>query len=87
MVENADYLAFIRRSIVAAGRRAGDGDHEMLAGLAALRGEIDRAEMAAVHQLVTEHGFSHSEIARVLGITKQAAWQRFTKQRKEVPSQ
>lgn len=81
VVEMPEYFAFARRILRATSRRVADRDIEALAGLQSLRDEID-AEMAkAVDGLRTVEGgdYSWSEIGRVLGITRQAAQQRFGK--------
>lgn len=75
LVEPTDYAAFLRRSIRAMGERAGAADPEALALLADLRTAIDAAEDAAIVALKAQ-GYSYTEIARPLGITRQAARQR-----------
>src|SRR5215207_1672929 len=74
--EADEYGAFVRRVIRAYARRVADKDIEGLAGLAALRDEVDAAIRTAVDGL---HGdpYSWADIARVLGITKQSAHDRF----------
>lgn len=76
VVENDDYAAFTRRVIAAHGRRIARGDIEGLSTLAALADDIDTALHAAVTGLRAA-GFSWAEIATRLGITRQAAHQRF----------
>lgn len=76
VIENDAYAAFVRRVIAAAGRRVGAGDVDALPALAALAGNVDAALAAAVHGL-RKAGYSWAEIAARLGITRQAAHQRW----------
>ena len=75
-VENDDYAAFTRRIVAAHGRRIAAGDVERLRDLVALAEEVDRATATAVAGL-RRAGFSWTEIANRLGITRQAAQQRW----------
>jgi hypothetical protein len=75
-VENDAYSAFLRRAVRAAGRRVAGGDVEGLADLLSLAGEVDRATDTAVRGL-RESGSSWGEIASGLGVTRQAAQQRW----------
>jgi hypothetical protein len=76
VVDTFDYAAFTRRIVRAYGRRIAAGDIEALPGLALLSRELDEAILAAVKGL-REFGYPWSEIATRLGITRQAAQQRF----------
>jgi hypothetical protein len=76
VVENDAYSAFLRRAIRAAGRRVAGGDVEGLADLLSLAGELDRATDAAVRGL-RGSGYSWGEISSRLGVTRQAAEQRW----------
>ena len=75
-VENDDYAAFARRIVAAHGRRIAAGDVERLRDLVALAEEVDRATTVAVTGL-RRAGYSWTEIATRLGITRQAAQQRW----------
>jgi hypothetical protein len=75
-VENDDYAAFTRRIIAAHGRRIAAGDIERLRDLVTLAEEVDHATTVAVTGL-RRTGFSWTEIANRLGITRQAAQQRW----------
>lgn len=77
-VGNDTYAAFMRRAVKAYGKRV-SGDVEALAELAELDRLLEDATREAVAVLRSEEGgaYSWSEIGRVLGITKQAAAQRF----------
>lgn len=78
VVENGDFAAFAARILRACARRVADGDVEGLAGLVALRSELDRAIAEAVRGLRQPRwGYSWAEVARVLGTTRQAAQQRY----------
>jgi hypothetical protein len=75
-VENDDYAAFARRIVAAHGRRIAAGDIERLPDLVALAQEIDHATTVAVTGL-RHAGYSWADIANRLGITRQAAQQRW----------
>jgi hypothetical protein len=75
-VENDDYAAFARRIVAAHGRRIAAGDVERLRDLVALAEEVDHATTVAVAGL-RRVGYSWTEIANRLGITRQAAQQRW----------
>ena len=77
VAENGTYSAFLRRAIRAAGRRVGGGDVEGLADLLSLAGKLDRAIDTAVRGL-RDAGYSWGEIASRLGVTRQAAQQRWS---------
>jgi hypothetical protein len=76
VVENDEYAAFARRVIRAYARRIAAGDIEALTAMTTLADDLDQAINEAVIGL-REFGYSWAEIARPLGITRQAAQQRF----------
>ncbi len=76
VVENDEYAAFVRRILRAYTRRVATGDIEALTDLIALSAVLDEAIAQAVQGL-RGHGYSWSEIADRLGITRQAAHQRW----------
>ncbi len=77
-VENPEFAAFAGRILRAAACRVADGDIEGLSPLVALRSELDGAIADAVAGLRSAPwSYSWSEIARVLGTTRQAAQQRY----------
>jgi hypothetical protein len=75
-VENDECAAFVRRVLRAYARRVGDGDVEALVLMANLADEIDTAIAEAVKGL-RGCGYSWAEIGARLGITRQAAQQRW----------
>ncbi|MFI0454140.1 hypothetical protein [Actinomadura sp. 6N118] len=77
VVENDDYVAFLRRIIRAYSRRIASGDIEAIADAVQLSQELDDAIAQAVHGLRSDWGYSWADIARPLGITRQAAQQRW----------
>ena len=76
LVENGEYAAFARRVLRAYARRVADGDVEALAVMLGLAAEIDDAIAQAVTGLRAS-GYSWAEIGSRLGITRQAAQQRW----------
>ena len=76
LVENDDYAAFARRVLRAYARRVATGDIEALALMLGLAEDIDAAIAVAVKGL-RERGYSWAEIGSRLGITRQAAHQRW----------
>jgi hypothetical protein len=79
-VETEEYVAFIHRILRALGTRVGDCDVEMLASLASLPDLVEQLLGETVDRLRTTHGYSWADIGRALGITRQAAQQRFHRQ-------
>lgn len=77
VVENDTYAAFTRRVIAAHARRIATGDIEGLSDLIAIYDHLDTAIHDAVLGL-RACGYSWAEIADRLGITRQAAHQRWT---------
>ena len=76
VVENDEYAAFARRVLRAYARRVATGDVEALTLMLGLSAEIDDAISQAVTGL-REFGYSWAEIGSRLGVTRQAAWQRW----------
>lgn len=76
VVENDAYAAFARRVLRAYSRRVADGDIETLRDLIHLADDIETAIRAAVIGL-RQVGYSWAEIAARLGVTRQAAHQRW----------
>lgn len=75
--EAADFPPFIRRMLRAYGRRVAECDPVDLAALVALRKDLDAAIATAVEGQRDRH--SWTDIADALGITRQAARQRWGK--------
>jgi hypothetical protein len=75
-VENDEYAAFTRRIVSAYAKRVATGDVEALTDMVGLSTELDRAIGHAVIGL-RAYGYSWAEIALRLGITRQAAQQRW----------
>jgi hypothetical protein len=78
-VENDDYARFVRRVITAYGRRIASGDIEGLATLAGLAHDLDDVLEHAILGL-RDSGFSWNDIANRLGVSRQAAHQRWAAQ-------
>ena len=75
-VENDEYASFIRRVLRAYTRRVAAGDIDALADMTGLAAELDEAISQAVAGL-REASYSWTEIAARLGVTRQAAQQRW----------
>jgi DNA-directed RNA polymerase specialized sigma24 family protein len=80
LVEPTDYASFCRRIIRSLGQRVGDADPESLRYFQELRDLLTKAEDRAMVAL-TEAGYSCAEMARVLGVTRQAVHQRVQRTR------
>jgi hypothetical protein len=76
VVENDEYAAFIRRAIAAHARRVAAGDVEALRHLVGLSADLDTALVDAVTGL-RAFGYSWADIGTRLGISRQAAQQRW----------
>lgn len=76
VVENDEFAAFAARIIRAYARRVASGDVEALTSMVSLSGSLDEAIAEAVAGL-REVGYSWAEIGQRLGITRQAAQQRW----------
>lgn len=78
-VENTEFAAFAQRILRAHSRRVGEeADIEALADLVALSSVVDDAIAKAVRGLRNANPpYPWAEIGRVLGISKQAAQQRW----------
>jgi hypothetical protein len=76
VVENDEYAAFARRVLRAYSRRIALGDIEALTLLVILADDLDEATRRAITGL-RESGYSWAEIGSRLGITRQAAQQRW----------
>lgn len=74
--EAPDMAAFLRRTMRAMVRRAADGDQEVLAALVETRAQLDEALRDAARAL-HDRGHSWAFIGNELGMTRQAAFQRF----------
>jgi hypothetical protein len=75
-VENDEYAAFVRRVLRGYARRVARGDIDAIADMAAIAGELDGVMRQAVGGL-RGAGYSWAEIAARLGVTRQAAQQRW----------
>jgi hypothetical protein len=76
VVENDEYAAFVRRAVAAYARRVASGDVEALRDLVGLSDHLDTALVDAVKGL-RGFGYSWAEIGTRLGISRQAAQQRW----------
>ena len=76
VIENDEYAAFARRVLRAYARRVATGDVEALTLMLGLSAEIETAIAQAVTGL-RGFGYSWAEIGSRLGITRQAAQQRW----------
>ena len=75
-VENGEYAAFARRILRAYARRISSGDIDALADVTVLSADVENAIRQAVTGL-RDFGYSWAEIGTRLGVTRQAAQQRW----------
>lgn len=75
IIEDADYAAGMKRLVSASARRAG-ADLAMF-GMFAEAVDYARARLSEAADRLIAQGYSYGDIARELGITRQAAWKRF----------
>ena len=78
-VENGEYAAFARRILRAYARRIATGDVDALEDMTALADDIEDAIRQAITGL-RDFGYSWAEIGLRLGVTRQAAQQRWGNQ-------
>lgn len=76
VVENDEYAAFARRVILAHSRRVAQGDIDAITAMTALADDLDTAIRDAITGL-RRRGYSWADIGIRLGITRQAAQQRW----------
>jgi hypothetical protein len=76
VTENSEYAAFARRILRAYSRRIATGDVESLTHLINLAADINDAIQQAVNGLRAT-GYSWTEIGARIGVTRQAAQQRW----------
>ena len=76
VTENSEYAAFTRRILRAYSRRIAAGDVESLVHMVTLSDDVDHAIKQAVDGL-RDSGYSWAEIGARLGISRQAAQQRW----------
>jgi hypothetical protein len=74
--ENDEYAAFLHRAIRAYSRRVANGDIDAVSDMAAIAAACDTAITEAISGL-RAMGYSWADIAARLGITRQAAQQRW----------
>jgi len=77
-VETTEYLGMVQRMIRAAGKRVAWADEPELHQLVHLRDHLDDAVAHAIERQ-RDRGVSWARIGGALGITRQAAWERYGK--------
>lgn len=75
--EAPDMGAFVARTLRGMVRRAAEGDQEVLAVLQGLAPLLDQALVDSARALHDDRGYSWAFIGNELGMTRQAAQQRF----------
>ena len=85
VTENDDYAAFARRVLRAWARRVAAGDIDAITDMAESVGELEDAMRLAVSGL-RDKGYSWAEIATRLGVTRQAAQQRWGGTGRDLPT-
>lgn len=76
--EAPEVAAASRRFMRALVKRAAEGDTEALEGLVGLQATLQEAITDAGRALHDQAGYSFTDLAKVLGISRQGARQRFT---------
>ncbi len=76
VVENDEYAAFTRRILRAYARRVATGDIEALTHMTGLAEDVEATIRTAVIAL-RDFGYSWADIGNRLGVTRQAAQQRW----------
>ncbi len=76
VVENDQYAAFVRRVIAVYSRRVAAGDIDAISDMTSIAAELDDVISQAVTGLRAA-GYSWADIAARLGVTRQAAQQRW----------
>ncbi len=76
VVENDEYAAFARRILRSYARRIAIGDIDALTHMTGLADDIETAIRTAIIGL-RDHGYSWADIGNRLGVTRQAAQQRW----------
>lgn len=76
--ESPEVAAASKRFMRALVKRAAEGDTEALEGLVGLQAVLQEAITDAGRVLHDDAGYSYTDLARVLGISRQGARQRFT---------
>jgi hypothetical protein len=76
VAENDEYAAFTRRIVRAYARRVATGDIEALTHMTGLADDVEAAIRTAVIAL-RDFGYSWADIGHRLGVTRQAAQQRW----------
>jgi len=76
-VETEEYVGMLHRMLAALGTRVAGADIAMLAAMAGLPALVERLLGETVTRLRADHGYSWGDIGHALGITRQAAQQRF----------
>lgn len=78
--ETPEYVAMLRRMLRGLGRRMAEHSNPSdLADLVQLQRELDATIRQSVHAMRDEHGYTWQQLADELGVTKQAAQQRYGK--------
>lgn len=75
--ETTEYIAMLRRMVRGLGRRVANGDPGDLADAIRLQQELDVVIREAVSVMRESSGFSWQQLADELGVSKQAAQQKY----------
>lgn len=78
-VETTEYGKMVKRMIRAYSRRVADADDVDLAEMCELRDVLEQAIADAVRGQREHHGRSWGDVARGLGVTRQAAQMRYSR--------
>lgn len=84
MTENKEYFQMVKRVIIAAGRRAGDGDEFDLKFLADLESVVFESVCQAIVVQLHDNSASWAFVALSLGISRQAAHRKYSPRVNEI---
>lgn len=77
--DTTEFAAMLSRMVTSYGKRLADSDPSDLVDAVSLQLQLERVIGQAIAQLRATHGFSWADVARELGVTRQAAQQRYAR--------
>lgn len=77
--ETTEYVAMLRRMTRGLGKRLADGDPSDVADALEVAALLDETIRQSVREMRERSGFSWAQIGEATGMTRQAAFQRFSR--------